>query len=220
MTAATKMHADDRVFARQGFGRPLGLSGRLGLVIVDCVAGFADPALFGGGNIAQAIEGTVELLALARACSWPVAHTRIVFSEAELHGHVFCLKVPALRVLTEAAAAGQIVPELQPAEGELVVRKAAPSAFFETNLRSWLTQKQVETLLVAGTTTSGCVRATVVDAMSSGFKPIVVTDCVGDRAAAPHAASLFDMQQKYADVISFSELRKGLGASARQAVKQ
>lgn len=220
MTATTKMHPDDQVFARQGFGRSLGLSGRVGLVIVDCVAGFADPALFGGGNIPQAIESTVSLLVLARACGWPVAHTRIVFSEAELHSHVFCLKVPALRVLTEAAEPGQIVPELLPAEGELVVRKAAPSAFFETNLRSWLTQKQVETLLVAGTTTSGCVRATVVDAMSSGFKPIVIKDCVGDRAAAPHAASLFDMQQKYADVISLSELRKDLGASAREAVKQ
>lgn len=213
------MYPDDQVFARQGFGRPLGLCGRLGLVIVDCVAGFADPVLFGGGNIPQAIESTVSLLALARASCWPVAHTRVVFSEAELHSQVFCLKVPALRVLTETAAAGQIVPELRPAEGELVVRKAAPSAFFETNLRSWLTQKQVETLLVAGTTTSGCVRATVVDAMSCGFKPIVIKDCVGDRAAAPHAASLFDMQQKYADVISLSELRKGLSASVGQAVK-
>ena len=98
------------------------------------------------------------------------------------------------------------MPELQPIRGELIVRKAAPSAFFETNLRSWLTQKQIETLLVAGCTTSGCVRASVVDAMSCGFKPIVLVDCVGDRALAPHEASLFDMQQKYADLMTISEL--------------
>jgi maleamate amidohydrolase len=218
MTAAANIRPDDEeIFARQGFGRPLGLVGRLGLVIVDFVAGFADPAQFGGGNIPEAIARTVELLALARASSWPIAHTRIVFAEAALGTDVFCLKAPSLRVLTEAAAAGQIVSQLQPTSNELVVRKAAPSGFFETSLRSWLTQKQVETLLVAGSTTSGCVRATVVDAMSCGFRPVVLRDCVGDRAAAPHAASLFDMQQKYADVITLSELRQGLGASARQA---
>lgn len=218
MTAAANIRPDDEeIFARQGFGRTLGLVGRLGLVIVDFVAGFADPAQFGGGNIPEAIARTVELLALARASSWPIAHTRIVFAEAALGTDVFCLKAPSLRVLTEAAAAGQIVSQLQPTSNELVVRKAAPSGFFETSLRSWLTQKQVETLLVAGSTTSGCVRATVVDAMSCGFRPVVLRDCVGDRAAAPHAASLFDMQQKYADVITLSELRQGLGASARQA---
>ncbi|HET9105970.1 MAG TPA: isochorismatase family protein [Steroidobacteraceae bacterium] len=214
MTTATNMRVDDEVFVRQGFGRTLGLVGRLGLVIVDFVAGFADPTQFGGGNIPEAIERTVELLSLARASSWPVAHTRIVFSEASLLSDVFCRKVPSLRELTETAEAGQLVPQLQPAANELVVRKAAPSAFFETGLRSWLTQKQVETLLVAGSTTSGCVRATVVDAMSSGFRPVVIKDCVGDRAAAPHAASLFDMQQKYADVITFSELLQGVDASA------
>jgi maleamate amidohydrolase len=219
MTAATNMRAETQVFARQGFGQTLGLVGRIGLVIVDLVAGFADPAQFGGGNIPEAVERTVELLALARASSWPVAHSRIVFSEAALQSDVFCLKVPTLRVLTEGAEAGQIVPQLQPAANELVVRKAAPSAFFETHLRSWLTQGRVETLLVAGSTTSGCVRATVVDAMSCGFRPVVIKDCVGDRAMAPHTASLFDMQQKYADVISLTELRQALGASARQ-VKQ
>jgi len=217
VTAASNMRTDEEVFARQGFGRSLGLVGRLGLVIVDFVAGFADPAQFGGGNIPEAIARTVELLALARASKWPVAHTRIVFPEAALLSDVFLLKVPSLRVLTEAAQAGQLLPQLQPSAGELVVRKAAPSAFFETGLRSWLTQQRVETLLVAGSTTSGCVRATVVDAMSCGFRPIVIKDCVGDRAAAPHAASLFDMQQKYADVITFAELRQGLGASARQS---
>jgi maleamate amidohydrolase len=205
---------DPEVFRRQGFGSRLGISGRVGLLIVDFVVGFADPALFGGGNIPAAIRMTVKTLAWARQRSWPVAHTRIVFSDATVDTDVFCLKVPTLRALTEAAASGQIVTELQPGPGELVVRKAAPSAFFETNLRSWLTQKHVETLLIAGSTTSGCVRASVVDAMSCGFKPIVLADCVGDRALAPHEASLFDMQQKYADVLTFSELIESMSQVA------
>ena len=206
---------DPEVFHRQGFGSRLGHSGRIGLLIVDFVAGFADPLQFGGGNIPEAIRATVAALAGARQRGWPVAHTRIVYSEAALDTDVFCRKVPTLRVLTEDAASGQIVRELQPIEGELVVRKAAPSAFFETNLRSWLTQKGIETLLIAGTTTSGCVRASVVDAMSCGFKPIVLTDCVGDRALAPHEASLFDMQQKYADLMTFFELIQSMDQVAK-----
>jgi len=200
---------DTTLFERQGFGNRLGISKPVGLLVVDFVVGFADPAQFGGGNIPAAIRRTVELLELARGRSWPVAHSRIVFSEAAVETDVFCLKVPTLRVLTESSAAGQFVPELQPGAGELVVRKSAPSAFFETNLRSWLTLQGVRTLLVAGSTTSGCVRASVVDAMSCGFKPVVVSDCVGDRAQGPHQASLFDMQQKYADVICLSELIAG-----------
>ncbi len=139
-----------------------------------------------------------------------MAHTRIVFSEASSRNNVFCMKVPAMTGLTESAPISAIVPELAPIEGELVVRKTVPSAFFETGLRSWLTQRRVETLLVAGTTTSGCVRASVVDALSCGFRPIVLADCVGDRAIGPHQASLFDMEQKYADVVPLSEVVAGL----------
>ena len=87
-----------------------------------------------------------------------------------------------------------------------MVRKTAASAFFGTSLPSWLVAKGVDTLIVTGATTSGCVRATVVDSVSYGFTTIVPSDCVGDRAAAPHAASLFDIGQKYADVVASAEL--------------
>ena len=214
--AAETPLVDAEVFRRQGFGSRLGISGRVGLLIVDLVVGFADPALYGGGNIPAAIRSTVRALAWARQRGCAVAHTRIVFSEAAVDTDVFCLKVPTLRALTEDAPSGQIVPELQPIRGELVVRKSAPSAFFETNLRSWLTHKRIETLLVAGSTTSGCVRASVVDAMSCGFKPIVLVDCVGDRAVGPHEASLFDMQQKYADLMTFSELIESMDQVANE----
>ncbi len=109
-------------------------------------------------------------------------------------------------MLTETAAVSQIVPELQPVTGELIVRKTVPSAFFLSPLAPWLALRGVDTLLVAGCTTSGCVRASVVDAVSHNLRTIVVSDCVGDRALEPHRANLFDMQQKYADVASSAEV--------------
>jgi maleamate amidohydrolase len=197
---------DEQRYKRQGFGAALGVSGRIGLLIVDFVVGFADPDAFGGGNIREAIAATVPVLAEARRRGWPVAHTRIVFADDAGDHNIFAAKVPTLLALTETAAGSAIVPELTPVEGELVVRKTVPSAFFETGLRSWLTQRGVETLLIAGTTTSGCVRASVIDAMSCGFKPVVLEDCVGDRALGPHESNLFDMGQKNADVLRFAEV--------------
>lgn len=194
-------HAEAAVYDRQGFGRSLGIQGRIGLLIVDFVNGFADPAVFGGGNIAPAIARTREVLAAARRQGWAVAHSRIVYADDGSDGNVFSIKVPGMGTLTEHAPISAIVPELTPVPGELVVRKNVPSAFFGTTLAPWLTQRGIETLLVAGATTSGCVRASVVDAMCWGFRPVVLADCVGDRAIAPHEANLFDIAQKYGDVI-------------------
>ena len=193
--------AEQAVYERQGFGQALGIQGRIGLLIVDFVNGFADPAVFGGGNIAPAIARTAQVLEKARAMGWAVAHSRIVYADDGSDGNVFSIKVPGMQTLTEHAAISAIVPELTPVAGELVVRKTVPSAFFGTGLAPWLTQRGVETLLIAGATTSGCVRASVVDAMCHGFRPVVMADCVGDRALAPHEANLFDIGQKYGDVV-------------------
>ncbi len=197
---------DADVYRRQGFGCRLAIQGQLALLIVDFVVGFADPAAFGGGNINDAVAATAGVLSEARRRAWPVAHTRIVFAGDRSDANIFSQKVPTLLHLTEDAPNSAIVPSLKPQSGELIVRKKLPSAFFDTSLRSWLTQHQVATLLVAGTTTSGCVRASVVDAMSCGFRPIVLSDCVGDRALSPHQASLFDMEQKYAEVMTFANV--------------
>jgi len=199
------MHLEAATYERQGFGQQLALSAPYGLLIVDFVNSFADPQMFGGGNIPQAIARTVDLLAHARAHGWPVAHSRIVFADDDSDRNVFGMKVPGMVTLKEHLPASAIVPELAPVKGELVVRKTVPSAFFGTSLAPWLTQHGVQTLLVAGAVTSGCVRASVVDAMSWGFRPLVVSDCVGDRAIAPHDASLFDMGQKYATVAPLDE---------------
>jgi maleamate amidohydrolase len=198
-------HAESGVYKQQGFGTPLPVQGNIGLLIVDFVVGFADPKTFGGGNLAPAIERTVHLLAAARRHGWPVAHSRIVYAADGSDDNVFSLKVPGMATLTEDHPNSAIVPELTPAAGELVVRKTVPSAFFGTQLAPWLSQRAVQTLIVAGAVTSGCVRASVVDAMSHGFRPLVVSDCVGDRAIGPHDANLFDMQQKYAAVMTLDE---------------
>lgn len=205
------MSDEIRTYEKQGFGNTLEPKPPYGLLIIDFVNGFADPEVFGGGNIPQAIERTKAALALARERGWPVAHSRIVFADDAADRNIFAIKVPGMATLHEDSPASAIVPELAPAPGELVVRKTVPSAFFATGLAPWLTQKGVQTLLVAGCVTSGCVRASVVDAMCWGFRPLVLEDCVGDRALGPHEANLFDMRQKYAAVMTLDEAKAVIG---------
>lgn len=197
---------DEEIYQRQGFGGQSGVGNHPALVIVDFVNGFADPAAFGGGNIRAAIDQTRELLRFARSMNWPVAFTRVVFADDASDGNSFSRKVPSLLSLTDSNPQSAVVPELEPQAGELVVRKRLPSAFAGTELAGWLAMRKVDTVVVAGATTSGCVRATVVDAMGSGFLVVVATDCVGDRAEGPHRANLFDMGQKYADLMSAHEV--------------
>jgi maleamate amidohydrolase len=216
------MVSEVEVYRRQGFGNRIGFGRSFGLLIVDFVNGFNDPQTFGGGNIGAAIERTIGLLAACRDAGLPIAHTRVVYADDGSDHNVFVRKVPSVAVLTEAVAASQIVPELTPLPGELVVRKQLPSAFFGTNLAAWYTAAGVDTLFVAGCTTSGCVRASVTDAMASGFRPMLVTDCVGDRAREPHEANLFDMGQKCADLVSRDEVLEALARtlpSARQLTR-
>ena len=195
------MRSDRSIYRKQGFGTTMAPKAPFGLLIVDFINGFADPESFGGGNIGDAIESTRRLLTEARARNWPVVHTRVVYQDDGADANIFALKVPTILSLTEDAKGSQVVPQLQPVAGELVLRKTNPSAFFGTSLASWLSQRNVQTLLIAGCTTSGCVRASVVDAMCHGFRPLVVMDCVGDRSLEAHDANLFDMNQKYATLM-------------------
>ncbi len=194
------------IYKKQNFANSVGIGERPALVLVDFVLGFTDPEHFGGGNIKPAIERTQALLAVARQRGWPVAHTRVVYADDGSDAGSFARKAPGLLKLTETSPLSQIVDEVKPMAGELVVRKRQASAFFGTEFGSWLAWKRVDTLLVAGCTTSGCVRATVVDAVSHNMRTIVLTDCVGDRAMGPHDANLFDMGQKYADLMTSDEV--------------
>jgi len=208
---------ENAVFRHQHFGQRMGFGRRAALLIVDFTVGFNDPDAFGGGNIAAAIARTVPLLRLARRLALPVAHTRIVYAEDGSDDNVRLRKVPRLGLLTETSPLSQFVPTLAPEPGEIVIRKRLPSAFFESDLAGRLVARGVDTLVIAGCTTSGCVRASTLDAMCHGFRPIVARDCVGDRALGPHEASLFDLGQKYADVLPAAEVEAALdriGAAA------
>ncbi len=202
------------IYRAQGFGGMVGIGERPALCVVDFVNGFINPAIFGGGNIPESVANTVGLLAAARRCGLPVAFSRVVFAEDGSDDCAFVRKVPALATLTEHAAVSQIVTELKPAPDEMILRKTQPSAFFGTGYAERLRRLGVDTLIVAGCTTSGCVRATVVDAMSHNFRTIVARDCVGDRSLAAHDANLFDMEQKYADLMESAAII----ASLREAV--
>ncbi|MDB5571876.1 MAG: N-carbamoylsarcosine amidase [Hyphomicrobiales bacterium] len=192
--------SDAAIYSKQGFGARSGFGQRAALLVVDFVNGFNDPDMFGGGNIPQAIANAQGLLAAAREAGAPVCFTRVVYADDGSDAGVFRLKAPTLGALTESSHASQVVPELAPLAGEYVLRKTQPSAFFGTDLAGWLAFRRVDTVLVVGATTSGCVRASVVDSMSYNFRTVVVADCVGDRALGPHEANLFDMGQKYADL--------------------
>ncbi len=199
--------SDREIYERQGLGARMGFGRKPALLIIDFINGFNDPDAFGGGNIQAAIDETEKLLAEARHLGVPVAYTTHVYAEDGSEDGIFNLKMPRMREgLRRGSRAVEVVDQLRPRPGERIVEKHYPSAFFGTDLAGWLARQGVDTAIVTGCTTSGCVRATVVDAMGHGYRPIVPRECVGDRAAGPHESNLFDMDQKYADVMASSEV--------------
>ncbi|NNF23792.1 MAG: isochorismatase family protein [Rhodobacteraceae bacterium] len=194
------------IYRKQQMGGLIGKGRRTALIVVDFVNGFIDPNIFGGGNTLEAAEATVPVLDAFRDRELPIVFSRIVYADDGSDAGVWCEKAPRLGELTENNPASHVIDILRPREGEIIIRKTQPSVFFDTNLGSILRSHNVDSVAVVGATTSGCVRATVVDAISANFRPTVISDCVGDRAAGPHEANLFDMQQKYANLIAAGEL--------------
>ena len=191
---------------------------RPALLVIDFVGAYLNPGspLYAGVEAAR--DACKALLGSARKARVPVIHTNVVYQPGGRDGGVFFRKLPALSCFErglhpELAAFGK---GLEPVDGETVISKQYASAFFATTLASTLTSLGVDTLLIAGVSTSGCVRATAVDACQHGFIPLVVRDAVGDRHPAPHEANLFDLQAKYAEVISLESAQKYL-AGLKQA---
>ena len=187
--------------ARQQWGR------KPALLLVDfaCAYFVENSPLFGGEGCAAAREGAMRLLAAARAQGIPVIHTAVQYAPGGADGGVFYRKTPPLRVFDRGNPLGDPVEGLEPGPSEILVTKQYPSAFFGTSLAATLTAMGVDTVLLCGLTTSGCVRASCVDAMSHGFVTLVVRDAVGDRAPAVHESNLFDMSAKYADLTTADE---------------
>ena len=187
--------------AATGFGGHLQPGRRPALLLVVLVQAYftAGSDLYLDDH--SVLDAAHRLLTAARAAQVPVIHTQVRYADGGLDGGVFFRKVGALRHLVAGSALGDPVPLVAPGPGELVVVKQYASAFFGTSLASTLTALQVDTLVIAGVSTSGCVRATAVDACQHGFIPLVVREAVADRDPAVHEANLFDLQAKYAEVV-------------------
>ena len=190
---------------KKAYDKRLGFGDSLALILVDFVQAYFDESCALYAGVEDALESALRIRELARAAGIPVIYSNVVYDEEGRDGGVFFRKVPVLKNFIAGNPMGDWPSGLQPRDDELVISKQYPSAFFGTSLASTLKERGVDTLIITGLTTSGCVRATCVDAMSNGFIPIIVADACGDRHEAPHEANLFDMNAKYADVVSESE---------------
>jgi len=204
-------------YARGGFTRHLEPGQRPALLVIDFVKAYVTEGspLFGGEGCLSAQRGAITLLELARAAGIPIVHTNVAFQPGGRNGGVFFKKVPALACFEEGKhpELARFAEGLEPVAGETVLTKQYASAFYGTPLASILASLKVDTLLIAGVSTSGCVRATGVDCCQHGFIPLIVRDAVGDRAPGPHEANLFDLQAKYAEVVSLEQAKAYLERS-------
>jgi nicotinamidase-related amidase len=198
--------ATDRTYARAGFGGQGPRGTRPAIVVVDLSRGFTEARWPTGSDLTDVVAATGELLAAAHEAGLPVVFTTIAFDEADIGGGCTWLrKAPGLALLREGSEAVELDPRLRRrAQDPLVVKKGA-SAFFGTALASTLLALGADSVIVCGATTSGCVRATCVDAIQHGFPVLVARECVGDRAQGPHDANLYDIHAKYGDVIPLAE---------------
>jgi maleamate amidohydrolase len=193
------------VYEKAGLGQAVTLGERPAVLVIDFSCGFTDPGCPLGSDLTPQVEATRRLLDAARERGLPVVFTTIAFEPSLKDGGLWMQKVPALGVLQLGGAWAAIDPRLDPRDDETVIVKKGASGFFGTNLASVLVTQGVDTVILCGATTSGCIRATAIDLLQYGWPTIVPRECVGDRAQAPHDANLFDIQAKYADVVSVDD---------------
>ncbi|BBL79173.1 N-carbamoylsarcosine amidase [Rubrobacter xylanophilus] len=202
----------------EGFGGRGGFGRRPALIVIDMTLGFTDPE----SPLACDLEGPVgeirKLLQAARKAEIPVVFTTVAYRESDrLTAAAFIDKVPALLTLEAGSRWAGIDPRIAPLESEPVLNKLFASAFFGTPLGALLTAAGVDTLIITGASTSGCVRATAVDALQHGFRPVVPREAVGDRNPDAHEANLYDIDAKYGDVVSVGEVLEYLERAAAVA---
>lgn len=207
MSAGTDGRTVREIYDAAGFGGGLGFGRHPALVVVDLTRGFTEAAFPTGSDLSDVVARTAELVELAHHHEVPVVYTVLEFTDAEIEALVWLRKAPGLAILRRGSDAVALDPRLPLTAADLVVRKVGASAFSGTHLAALLTGRGVDTVVACGATTSGCLRATVVDAIQAGFRPVVPRECVGDRARPPHEAALFDMQEKYADVVDTAVVR-------------
>ena len=187
----------------------LGLSDRPALVVVDMINGFTDPESPLGSYCPDVVQANIELLEAFRSKEMPIFFTTVVYFNQN-QASVFRKKVPALNVLQPNSHWAAVDSALKRRKNEVLIEKQWASAFFQTNLDEQLKQLEIDSLVVTGLTTSGCVRASVVDGLQSNYQVVVAKEAVGDRNQQAHKANLFDMNAKYADVVSLSTVKDSL----------
>jgi maleamate amidohydrolase len=197
---------------RSAYFGSLGFGKAPALILVDLVEAYFDKASPLYAQVDDALASALRIRDAARSAGIPIFYTRVVYEKGGSDGGVFYRKVPVLEVFDIGSPLGAWAKGIEPADGEVVITKQFPSAFFGTGFADKLNERGVDTLIITGVTTSGCIRATCVDAVSYGFIPIVVADACGDRHAAPHEANLFDMNAKYADVVDEAHVIKQLSS--------
>ena len=195
----------DSDYASAGFGGRLVPGKKAALVIIDVVMAYLDPKSPLYAGVESALESNVRLVEAARKAGVPVIYTNVEYEPGGLSGGMFFKKVPALKAFVKGSPEGAFPPSLQPAADELIVTKQYPSAFFATHLASTLRAAGIDTVFLTGFSTSGCVRASALDALCHGFAPFVIREACGDRDVRPHEQNLFDMQAKMAEVVSEAE---------------
>ncbi len=194
------------VYAAARLGQRVTLGSRPAVLVVDFSCGFTDPECALGSDMTEAVEATKRLLDTARGRGMPVIFTTIGYEPSLKDGGLWLQKVPSLGDLQIGGRWVEIDPRLEPRTDETIVLKKGASAFFGTNLPSILISQAVDSVILCGATTSGCIRATAIDLLQYGYPTLVPRECVADRAQAPHEANLFDIDAKYADVVGLDDV--------------
>jgi maleamate amidohydrolase len=207
-------HDIDGHYDEEDFGASVGLGDQSALIVIDLINAFTDPDTSLGSDVTDVLEQTERLLKVFREHDLPRYFTTVAFEESYGDAGQFIEKVPALRELQLGTEAVEIDDRVAPVGDERVILKKYASAFFGTDLGTELTTDRVDTLVLAGVTTSGCVRATAVDSLQYGYRTIVPADAVGDRADGPHRANLFDIDAKYGDVVKTDDVLEHLSDNA------
>ncbi|MFW5950143.1 MAG: isochorismatase family protein [archaeon] len=188
------------------FGESVGIGSQPALIVIDLINAFTDPESDLGADVSDVLDQTERLLKTFREYGLPRYFTTVAFEESYGDAGRFIEKVPALRELRLGSDRVEVDDRIAPVDNERVILKKYASAFFGTDLETELTTNRVDTLVIAGVTTSGCVRATAVDSLQHGYRTIVPADAVGDRADGPHRANLFDIDAKYGDVVQTDDV--------------
>ena len=198
---------EESFFAERGFGMKMGFGKKPALIVIDFINAFTDASTMLGSNLDEQVQQANRLIDAAHGRSVPVLFSTVIYEEADLRDFgIWAMKHKGTRLLRAGTEMVKIDKRVHASERDPLIVKKYASCFFGTDLVPRLMSHDADTLIIAGCSTSGCVRATAVDACQFGFRPIVVREAVGDRSRPAHEQSLFDLHSRYADVCGIDEV--------------